>query len=191
MSGLLAVGLFLFSIFFTLLIYSLWLRMAMRYFHVSGANPVCVIIYNITNPIVMPLKKFLNYNYAPGARYDWIAFIVLVFIELIKLIIFSFLILGALMPIAYLLIYIIADLIIQPCDLLFYLILIQVILSWIKPDLHHPAMDVMNKITAPILNVFRSLLPEVSGFDFSPFIVLILLKVITLFITFSLPWRIL
>ncbi|KTD25031.1 YggT family protein [Legionella israelensis] len=191
MSGFQAVGLFLVSIFFTLVIFSLWLRIAIRFFRISAINPASQIIYKITNPIVLPLNHIFNIEYKASNRYDWTTFAALVVVEFIKIIIVSLLVFGALIPFTFILVYVLADLIIQPCDLLFYIILIQVVLSWVSPALQHPVLDVIRIITAPFLNFGRKIIPDISGFDFSPFIILIILKVITLFINHSLPWRLL
>lgn len=191
MSGFQAVGLFLVSLFFTLLIFSLWLRMAIRFFRISAINPVSLLIHKITNPLVMPLNSLFNLNYKAANRYEWSALGALVIVEFIKVIMLSLIAFGALMPFTFLIIYVIADLIIQPCDLLFYLILIQVILSWVSPTLQHPVLHVIRSITKPFLAFGRKIIPDISGFDFSPFVILILLKVITLFIGYSLPWRLL
>ncbi len=187
MSGFQAVALFLVSLVFTVIIFSLWLRMALRFFKISAVNPLSQIIYSLTNPVLLPLHRWFKISYKPSNAYDWMAFIVLTLTELVKIIILSLITLGALMPITFILVYVIADLIVQPCDLIFYLILIEVILSWVSPGLQHPMLQAVKKINAPFLNFGRLIIPDISGFDFSPFVILILLKIITLFVRHSLP----
>ena len=87
--------------------------------------------------------------------------------------------------------YVLADLIIQPCNLLFYAILIRVIMSYVNPKWQHPATDFLRIITEPLLILGRKIIPDISGFDFSPIIMMIILKIITLFIGASLPWNLL
>jgi YggT family protein len=147
------------------------------------------MVKTFTDPLVKPLEKLFPAKKAKPSRYDWPCFIVIVIVEIIKFTLLSFLLYKAMMPLGYLLLFVFADLIVQPCNLLFYIILIRVIMSWVNPTWHHPVVDVMRKITDPLLAFGRSLIPDISGFDFSPFIILILLKVITLFMSASLPIR--
>lgn len=189
MSGFVAVGYFLISIFFGLIIFSLWLRIFFRYVRISPLNQFCQLVHTVTNPLVNPVMRLLKLKYKPGQKYDWVAFGVLCFVELVKIICLSLLIYHAIIPFAYLLLYLAADLIIQPCDLLFYAILIRVIMSYVNPGWRHPIADFLRMSTEPLLRTGRRLVPDISGFDFSPFVIMIILKVITLFIGNSLPWR--
>ncbi|KTD41995.1 YggT family protein [Legionella parisiensis] len=192
MSGLIAVILFIVSLFFSLVIFSLWLRIALRYLRVSALHPVSQLIYRITNPIVNPIQLISKQSYKPGQKYDIPAIITLVLVELLKIICISILVLNGLIPIVFIFVYIIADLIIQPCDMLFYAILIRVVMSFINPQWQGPIADFLRLLTEPLLKIGRKIVPpDISGFDFSPFIIMILLKIITLFINANLPWRLL
>ncbi|QMT59671.1 MULTISPECIES: YggT family protein [unclassified Legionella] len=191
MSGIIVVLIFVVSLFFSLAIFSLWLRIALRYLRVSALHPVSQLIYKVTNPIVNPIQLITKQPYKPGQKYDVPAFITLVLVELLKILCISLLALGGLIPIGFIVMYIIADLIIQPCDILFYAILVRVIMSFINPNWQGPIADFLRMLTEPLLKLGRKIVPDISGFDFSPFIILVLLKIITLFINASLPWRLL
>lgn len=189
MPGLTAVGFYLISLIFGVIIFSLWLRIALRFLRVSRLTQLSQLVLTITNPLVNPIKLLLKQPDQPGQKYDWSAFITLFIIELMKIICLSLIAFHALMPLTYLLIFIVADLIIQPCDILFYAILIRVIMSYVNPAWRHPIADFLYALTQPLLIIGRRIIPDVSGFDFSPFIMMIILKVITLFISSMLPWR--
>lgn len=191
MSSFTAVGFFLTSLVFGLAIFALWLRIALRYFRVSSLTPFGRLIYGVTEPVVGPLNSLFGLKQQPGQRYDWMAFAVLIFVELIKIICLSLLAFHQLIPFLLLLVYVLADLIIQPCDLLFYVILIRVIMSYVNPGWHNPTADFLRMISEPLLIKGRKIVPDIAGFDFSPFIIMILLKIITLFISASLPGRLL
>lgn len=191
MSGFTAVGLFVVSLFFSLLIFSIWLRIALRYFRISPLNPISQLVHTITNPLVTPIQLLLKQKPQPGKKYDIAVFIVLILVELIKIIIISLITFHHIIPVGYLLAYLLADLIIQPCDLLFFAILIRVIMSFVDPNWQGPIADCLRIVTEPLLKLGRKIVPNISGFDFSPFIILMILKVITLFINANLPWRLL
>ncbi|MCW8444263.1 YggT family protein [Fluoribacter gormanii] len=191
MSGIIAVMIFVVSLFFSLVIFSLWLRIALRYLRVSALHPVHQLIYKATNPIVNPIQLISKQPYKPGQKYDTPAIITLVLVELLKIICISLLALHGIIPIVFIFIYIIADLIIQPCDILFFAILVRVIMSFVNPNWQGPVADLLRLLTEPLLKLGRKIVPDISGFDFSPFIILVLLKIITLFISANLPWRLL
>ncbi len=187
MSGFAAVGYFLFSTFFSLLLFTLWLRFALRYFRVSSLHPVSQTINQITNPVIKPFQVLFKSANTRTNRYDWACLCALVVCELIKFSLLALLFMGAFPSLLFLLIYTLSDLIIQPCDLLFYAIIIRVVISWINPVRQNPVAEVLYLVTEPLLLPARRWIPPVSGIDFSPFVVLILLKVITLFVSASLP----
>ena len=187
MSGLIAVGYFLFALFFSFLAFVLWTRIALRYFRVSALHPISQTINALTNPVIMPLAHMFPATKTRRSRYDWACFSVLVVVELLKFIAIGSLFLGAMLPWSFLPLYTLADLIVQPCNLLFYAIAIRVLMSWVNPRWQHPIADLLRLATEPALNLGRRIIPDISGFDFSPYIILIILKVITLFISASLP----
>jgi YggT family protein len=186
--NLTAVGLFVISLFFSILIFSIWLRMALRYFRISTLNPLSQLIHTLSNPLVLPIQKLVP-TPKPGQKYDVAACIVLILLEVLKIALISLLVFHAFMPLGSFFLFVLADLIIQFCDLLFYAILIRVIMSFANPNWHSPIADVLRIVTEPSLTLGRKIIPNISGFDFSPFIILMLLKVITLFIHSNLPWR--
>lgn len=188
MSGFTAVGFFLVSLFFGMIIFVLWLRIALRYLRVSALSPFGRLIHSVTDPVIRPFGLVIKPLYKPGQRYDWPAFAVLILVELIKILCLSLLAFHAIIPVLFIGVYILADLIIQPCDLLFYAIIIRVIMSYVNPTWQHPVADFLVRLTEPLLRLGRMIVPDISGFDFSPFIMVIILKVITLFIGASLPW---
>lgn len=191
MAALSTVGYFLISLFFGLIIYSLWLRIFLRYFRISSLNQFSSLIHTVTNPLIKPLHLLGKIKYQPGQKYDWLAFIVLVVIEVLKIICLSLVLFHTVIPTLLLIIYVLADLIIQPCNLLFYAILIRVIMSYVNPGWQHPMADFLRILTQPLLIIGRKVIPDISGFDFSPFIIMVILKVITLFISASLPLNLL
>ena len=65
-----------------------------------------------------------------------------------------------------------------------FLILIRVLLSWInvnpnRPAFDHPLIQILNRITDPVLAPLRRLIPPIGGaIDISPVIALILLEIL-------------
>jgi YggT family protein len=188
MAGLIAVSYFLISIFFNLIIFIFWLRILLRYYRVSPLHPMGQAIYHLTDRIVLPLESIVFRNKRRLHRFDAISFACIVVLEIIKFVLLSLIAYQALLPLTYLVLFVAADLIIQLGDLLFYALLLRVILSWVNPQWQmHPAAMILNLITDPLIRIGHKIIPNISGFDFAPFIMMVIIKVITLFISASIP----
>ncbi|NIN71549.1 MAG: hypothetical protein GTO46_06385 [Gemmatimonadetes bacterium] len=59
------------------------------------------------------------------------------------------------------------------------LILLRVLLSWfVSPNADQPVIDLLKRLTDPVLEPARKALPETGGVDLSPLIVLIGLELL-------------
>lgn len=64
------------------------------------------------------------------------------------------------------------------------LILLRVVVSWfVSPYSNHPAIDLLRRLTDPVLEPVQKALPTSSGIDFSPLIVLVGLELIKRLLT--------
>lgn len=64
-----------------------------------------------------------------------------------------------------------------------FLILIRVLLSWVnvnpyRPAINHPLVDLLHRITDPVLQPLRRIIPPLGGLDLSPVVALILLEIL-------------
>ncbi|MGI5865712.1 MAG: YggT family protein [Myxococcales bacterium] len=58
------------------------------------------------------------------------------------------------------------------------IIFVSVITSWMQLPPDHPVACYSHKLTAPLLNPLRQILPSVGGMDFSPMLLLIGLQML-------------
>jgi YggT family protein len=65
------------------------------------------------------------------------------------------------------------------CNLYFFTILVQVLVSWLSPGTHSPATAVLWNLNEPLLRPVRQYLPPVGGLDISPLVVIIALQVVS------------
>lgn len=187
LKGLIAVAFFLTTLIFSLLQFLLIARFFLRVLRISSLHPVAQTIFQFTNPLVNPIQKLLHANPKKPPRYDWACIIVLFIVTLIKVILLATIGHGIMLSLSYMLLFTLADIITQSLDFLFLALLIRIIMSWIKPDWKHPVNDILIAITNPMVRLGERIIPNVSGFNFGPYLILVVLKVITLFITASLP----
>ena len=65
-----------------------------------------------------------------------------------------------------------------------FLLLIRVLLSWVnvdpyRPVIDHPVVDILQRVTDPVLAPLRRLIPPIGGaVDISPVVALIILEVL-------------
>ena len=57
-------------------------------------------------------------------------------------------------------------------------ILARVLLSWVRVNPYHPAVELLYRITEPILAPLRRVIPSIGMVDISPVIALLLLQII-------------
>lgn len=189
MGGLYAAGYFLFTLFFGLVTFVLWMRLALRYFHVSTLNAISQLVYTFTEPVVAPVRQLLSHLNHRQGRYDWPCLIVLAVVEILKFTLIAAIFFRGKFPWLLWLSYPIADMLVQGLSLLMYAIFIRVILSWVNPTWRHPLADLLIIVSQPTLSVIRRYVPDVAGLDFSPLIALIAIKAVTVFITASMPFH--
>lgn len=74
-----------------------------------------------------------------------------------------------------------ATVIIQLLNLVIVLLIARAILSWIRigyDSPFRPVVDGVHRITDPILAPVRGLLPSMGGFDLSPLLVIIAIRIL-------------
>ena|SRR3989338_1151063 len=68
-------------------------------------------------------------------------------------------------------------------DILWWLIIIRALLSWVSPDPMNPVVQFIERMTEPLLAPFRNLVPSYRiGVDVSPLFALLLLYFLKIFI---------
>ncbi len=74
-------------------------------------------------------------------------------------------------------------------NLLFLLLLVRCVISWIRPSHYHPIVRWVENVTEPILSPIRRVLPpwKTAGLDFSPAIAMLLAWVAAQILTAILP----
>ena len=70
--------------------------------------------------------------------------------------------------------YLIRDLL----NIYWYLIIISAIKSWFSVFVNHPIFGLIDELCEPIYSFVRGFIPSISGIDFSPVLILIMLQVL-------------
>lgn len=54
-----------------------------------------------------------------------------------------------------------------------YIVIARAIISWVNPDPYNPIVNFLVRVTDPVLDRVRRILPDLGGLDLSPMIVLL------------------
>ncbi len=176
MSSISSVGYFLMANLFSFALFIIWARLFIRYFSVGTFHPFSQSIYTLTAPIIVPIQKNIIRNRGAQSRYDFACLILLVFCELFKFTIMNVLFLSSALSFNDVLMYSIADMVVQPCNILFYAIIIRSLMSWFNPYWQHPFARLLFLVTEPLLRTIRKVLPNVGMIDLSPIVAILMLK---------------
>ncbi|MDF2867747.1 MAG: integral rane protein [Gammaproteobacteria bacterium] len=182
---LIEAGSFLIGILFDFYLTVLLLRFLLQWIGANYYNPISQFTVKLTDPILKPLRKLIPNR----AGIDIAILVTLLVMAVIKNGLLIWLQNQTLPYIVGLILLAIANLLALTCSIFFYTILIRVILSWITPAGYNPALEIIQRITEPLLAPARRYIPPISGIDLSPLIVIILLEFINLFfIRYLIAW---
>lgn len=166
-------GVFLVNTVFGLYILIVMLRFLLQLVRGDFYNPVSQFLVKATNPVLVPLRRVI-----PGLLgIDWAAVLLLMVLQIMQIVLVGIIKGYAFQPLG-LVVMSIAELASLALNIFFFSILIQVILSWVNPGMYNPVTSLLYSLNEPLLRPARRLVPPVSGFDFSPLVVGVALKLV-------------
>ena len=56
-----------------------------------------------------------------------------------------------------------------------WIIIIRSLISWVSPDPYNPVVQILYRITEPVLARVRQRMPDFGGMDFSPLVVILVI----------------
>ncbi len=70
----------------------------------------------------------------------------------------------------------IADVLDVVLNIYMWVIIIRALISWVNPDPYNPIVQILQRVTEPVLRPLRKLVPPYKvGIDFSPFIAVLVI----------------
>lgn len=159
---------FLIKTIFGLYIALVVIRFILQWARADFYNPVSQFVVKMTSPVLRPLRKVI-----PGYRGLDTASIVLAWVlKAVELAILSLLLGLDRNPLAAIA-WAIPALVGLIISIFLFAVLIRVILSWVNPDPYNPAVDLLTRLTDPIMRPAQRLIPPIGGIDLSPMVVMI------------------
>lgn len=162
---------FLIQTAFGFYILAIMLRFLLQWLRADFYNPVSQFLVKITTPALRPLRRLI-----PGfGGIDFASLVLILALQIIELVLVTKL-LGQPLSVAGLLVLTVAELLSLLIKVFLFSILIQVILSWVRPGDHNPISLLLYQLNEPLLAPARRIIPVISGLDLSPILVLVLLQ---------------
>lgn len=147
------------------------LRFLFQLLRVDFRNPLVRTIVAITNPPLRLLRRVI-----PGLYGIDLAAVVLIWsIGLLKLAL-VLVIAGHPFRWSGALIVSLADSLDTLVWVFLIAVLARVVVSWVAPRSHHPAIRIVEGLSEPVMAPFRRLLPPLGGLDLSPILTLLALR---------------
>ena len=172
-------GLFLIQFVIGLVIFALMLRFLLRATHADWRNPIVQFIAKATNPLCLPANKVI----ATKGRWDWSAILTALVIQALFVWVIGHFT-GRDFGVGIIAIASITEIMNQLLDMMFWLIVIQAVLSWVSPG-NNPNTDIFNQLTRPILEPFQRMIPPMGGLDLSPIAAILAIKLFQIVVVSS------
>lgn len=156
---------------FTLYIVMVLLRFLLQLVRADFYNPICQFLVKATNPPLKPLRRVI-----PGLKgIDLASVVLLVLLQMLALWLMH-LAGGRTIALPALFLFSLSELLLLTLNVFLISILVQVIMSWINPQAHNPVLSILYSLNEPLLRPARRMLPNSSGIDFSPLLVMVLIQ---------------
>ena len=163
-------GLFLLQFVTGLIIFALMLRFLLRATYADWNHPIVQFIAKITNPLCAPFNKVMP---AKG-RWDWSAMATAIVIQALFVVLVGYLTARS-FGVPFIVLASTTEIINQLLDMMFWLIIIQAVLSWVSPG-YNPNTAIFEQLTQPILAPFRRFIPPMGGIDLTPIVAILAIK---------------
>lgn len=158
------------SIYITIVMVRFLLQLVRADFY----NPLSQFIFKATNPLLLPLRKVI-----PGFFGVDIASLVLaLLLQMATIELLSATVGQGLLPILPVLAYSCYKLLELLLNIYMFSFIVIIIVSWIAPHGHNPAVSLLSSITEPVLRPIRNTLPPMGGLDFSVMAALLLIYIL-------------
>jgi YggT family protein len=169
---------FIFDALLMVLILRVWLQWVRADFY----NPFSQFIVKVTNPLVVPARRMI-----PGfGGLDLATVIVAYFVVTVKFIVIPLLNGGHIDLIASLY-FGLLSLVKQTGVLLFMIMLIMAIMSWVVQG-YNQTLVIFHQLTEPFLKPIRRMIPAIGGIDLSVLIAFLLLNVLNILLSGIVPY---
>lgn len=166
---------FLVGTLLDLYITAVMLRLLLQWVRADFYNPVCQFLIRVTNPVLVPLRRVIP----PIGRLDTASVVLMLALEFLGVWIVSR-IASSPLSLAGIAAFSVTKLLATLLFTYFFLIIVNVILSWVAGSSRHPVVPLVYQLTEPVLRPIRCVIPPIAGIDLSPVFALIAIRFLLL-----------
>jgi YggT family protein len=177
-SNVTAAIIFVINTLAQLYLFVLLLRLWLPWLGADFRNPIAQAILKLTSPVVIPLRRIVP----PLGRLDTATVLVAFIIQYLTIVVLLMIMGRSNEGIAAIAITSLVNLVLLSLRLFVFAIIVRVILSWVAPAGHNPALAFVHTLTDRILRPFRRVIPPMGGLDLSPLFAIILLMAATIIV---------
>jgi YggT family protein len=169
---------FAFDALLMILILRVWLQVVRADFY----NPLSQFIVKVSNPLVIPLRRII-----PGFGGIDIPTIILAYVIAVLTFIIIPLLNGGPVDVVSALYFGLIHLIKQAGMLLFIIMLVMALMSWVVQG-YNPTQMIFHQLTEPFLKPIRRIIPSIGGLDLSVLVAFLLLNVVNILLSGWIPY---
>ncbi len=147
-------------------------RFLFQYFRIDFYNPISQLILKATNPILIPLQKFIPRH----AKIDLASLLLLFTLKGLEYSGVTLLTKKIVPNMVGTLVWSFGEILRNTINIFIMAILMVSVLSWINLKNHTPFTAILTQLTEPLLHSIRKWLPSYARIDLSPLFVLIALQ---------------
>lgn len=182
MQQLSVAGIYIVQTFFGLYMVAVILRFLLQLTRADFYNPVSQFVVKITSPVLNPLRRII-----PGFGGIDISSVVLLLTLQVAQLAILILLMGYPLPgVVDLVTWSVVGIFGLILNFYFFVILIQIILSWVAPHNHSPVVGLLYQLSEPLMGPARRILPAMGGIDFSPMLVIMGIQLVKILVLQSL-----
>ncbi|MEP7043564.1 MAG: YggT family protein [Dokdonella sp.] len=163
-----SAGQILINVVFGALIALVVLRVLLQCVRANFYNPVCQMLYKVTNPVLMPLRKII-----PAWRTLDVAGVLLAWLLTAIELALQYTLVGQHLGLLGLAVMALAELVDFVLMLYFGLILVRVFLSFVNVERSNPIVPLIVQLTDPVLKPLRRFIPPIAALDLSPMVAML------------------
>jgi len=161
---------FLVKTFIDLYVMVLLLRIWMQWARTDFYNPFSQFVVKITQPVIKPLRRIIP----PMGPIDSASLLLAFLLMTIKFPLFLLIQSGGLSLSPYNLLFGLIALVKSAGYLVFWLVIIRSLMSWISQG-RGPMDFLLMQLTEPLMSPIRRVLPAMGGIDFSAMVIILIL----------------
>lgn len=178
MSAFIQIGSYLVETIFSLYLLAVIIRFLLQQTRADFYNPISQFFVKVTDPTLRPLRRVI-----PGfAGIDWASIVLALLVQLVAisalLLLNGYSLINPLRMLSWGSIGLLSLVV----NFYFFAVIAMIVVSWIAPHSHHPAVVLLHQLTRPVMAPFQRLIPAIGGLDLSPIFVFIAINVVKMII---------